>query len=97
MAVHDFPRSLRRVAWPPIVLALALALPASAGNFRLISSSTDGGGGHAQGARFRLEGSAGQRDAGWLQGQRYTLQGGFWPTTADTASNDTLFADSFED
>lgn len=90
------PAGAARVARGIALMVLWLALPASAGSFRLVSATADGGGNYAQGSRFRVEGTAGQPDAGWLQGQRFTLQGGFWPA-ADATSSDALFSDNFED
>lgn len=99
MARHDLspPAGCIRIARAAALTLLWLALPASAGSYRLVSGTADGGGNHAQGSRFRIEGTAGQPDAGWLQGQRFTLQGGFWPTAAAVAPSDTIFADNFED
>lgn len=60
-------------------MALPVMLHAqSGGQFALISSTIDGGGGTSSGGQFTVSGTIGQPDAGTLSGGKFILEGGFW-------------------
>ncbi len=77
------------------MLAGVAMTAASAGPFRLVEDTADGGGQHSQGVRFAVEGSIGQPDTATLQGPRFEIAGGFW-RPASTPASDTLFHNGFE-
>jgi hypothetical protein len=77
------------------MLAGVAMTAASAGPFRLVEDTADGGGEHSQGVRFAVEGSIGQPDTTTLQGPRFEISGGFW-RPASTPASDTLFHNGFE-
>jgi hypothetical protein len=57
---------------------------AQTGEWDLIWSTIDGGGGTSLGGdRFALSGTIGQPDAGRMSGGVYALQGGLWSGTVD--------------
>jgi hypothetical protein len=61
-----------------IVAALVFASVAS-GDYQIIWSTIDGGGGTSAGGQYKLTGTIGQPDAGAMSGRHYELLGGFWP------------------
>ena len=81
------------------LLALAAAglvsAQSSGGDFEIVSSTIDGGGGLSAGGEFSLHGSIGQPEAGQtpLSGGEFTLSGGFW---ASSATDEVIFSDGFE-
>jgi hypothetical protein len=77
------------------MLAGVAMTAASAGPFRLVEDTADGGGQHSQGIRFAVEGSIGQPDTATLQGPRFEIAGGFWRPVS-TPVSDTLFHNGFE-
>ena len=65
-----------------LVLLLSSAVPLLAqtgGDYELVWSTIDGGGGRSTGGDFALVGTIGQPDAGEMAGGDYQLSGGFWP------------------
>jgi hypothetical protein len=81
------------------LLALAAAglvsAQSSGGDFEIVSSTIDGGGGLSAGGEFSLHGSIGQPEAGPtpLSGGEFTLTGGFW---ASSTADEVIFSDGFE-
>ena len=65
-----------------LVSVAGLALAQSGGDFEIIRSTIDGGGGTSSGGDFVLRGTIGQPDAGDLAGGEFVLRGGFWQPTA---------------
>lgn len=90
---------LRRTATQLLAMvACAGTLAASAAPYRMLDSTIEGGGGHAQGTRFALQGTFGQADAGRIAGARFTLDGGFWHASVPhQPASDLIFRNSFED
>jgi hypothetical protein len=60
-----------------ILAVLVFALVAS-GDYQIIWSTIDGGGGQSSGGRYQLSGTIGQPDASYSAGGNYELLGGFW-------------------
>ena len=79
-------------------LSLLTAGAVSAGDaLRVGWSTTDAGGGVANGGDFKLSGTIAQVDADTLQpstGGDFELTGGFW--IVDTVAPDLMFRDNFE-
>lgn len=75
------------------VCALALA-QSSGGDFAVIDSTVDSGGGISSGGEFSLTATIGQPDANPRNatGGGFSLSGGFWG-----AFSDLIFRDGFED
>ena len=51
----------------------------SAGNYEIVWSTIDGGGGVSSGGPYTLTGTIGQPDAAYSTAGNYELLGGFWP------------------
>jgi hypothetical protein len=49
------------------------------GNYQIVWSTIDGGGGQSAGGQYVLTGTTGQPDTGAMSGGLYELLGGFWP------------------
>jgi hypothetical protein len=77
-----------------LISGLVFAEP-SGGDFEMVSSTIDGGGGTSSGGGFSLTGTIGQPDANSQvsTGATYALAGGFW---ANPASEDHLFKSGYE-
>jgi hypothetical protein len=75
------------------VLLSSVAFPqSSGGDFVLLKSTIDNGGGTSTGEGFSLTGTIGQHDAnGQSSGGDFLLAGGFWANP-----NDMMFRDGFE-
>ena len=68
------------LTWMTIILmSLLITLPAPAGDYAIVWSTIDGGGGQSSGGPYTLTGTIGQPDAAWSSGGQYELLGGFWP------------------
>jgi hypothetical protein len=83
-----------------ISLLLAASLPAgqpAGGDFVLLRSTVDGGGGSSSGEGFILTGTVGQPDAGTqtASGGEYALAGGFWAQIGNLVV-ELIFGDGFE-
>lgn len=89
--------------WTRLALALVLALlltaalhagQPSGGDFVIVRSTLDAGGGVSAGGDFKLTGTIGQPDAGIQPsvGSIYALAGGFW----GQAILDLIFRNGFE-
>lgn len=70
-------------------------LPAG-GDFVMIKSSIDNGGGTATGGNFVLQGTIGQADASitTASGGKFKVSGGFWARLGEAA--ELIFKDGFE-
>ena len=75
-----------------LISAIALA-QSSGGDFEIVKSTVDNGGGTSVGGEFSLTGTIGQHDASRQSsaGDEYLLAGGFWAKTSDI-----IFSDGFE-
>ena len=67
----------------------------SGGNFEILSSTIDSGGGLSSGGEFSLTGTIGQPDSDprISTGGEFALAGGFW---ANSNISDRIFLDGFE-
>ena len=61
------------------LLMIVPALAQTGGDYEIIWSTIDGGGGQSSGGPYTLTGTIGQPDAAWSSGGQYELLGGFWP------------------
>ena len=77
-----------------LITAIAFA-QSSGGEFTIVKSTMDNGGGKSSGGEFSLTGTIGQPDANpqISTGGGFALSGGFW---ADATVIDLIFKDSFE-
>ena len=77
-----------------LISAIALA-QSSGGNFEIVKSTIDNGGGTSVGGEFSLTGTIGQHDASRhiSTGVGFSIAGGFW---ADAFVSDAIFKDGFE-
>jgi hypothetical protein len=75
--------------------AASVFAQSSGGDFDLVKSTIDSGGGVSSGGTFSLTGTIGQPDANQqvAMGGEFVLAGGFW---ANATVNDLIFKDSFE-
>ncbi len=65
-----------------ILASLSLLLTAGllhAGQYKIVWSTIDGGGGVSMGGPYVLEGTIGQPDAAYSAGDNYEVLGGYWP------------------
>jgi hypothetical protein len=62
-----------------IMLLLTLVVSVVKGQYELIWTTIDGGGGTSSGGQYILTGTIGQPDADYSAGGNYELLGGFWP------------------
>jgi hypothetical protein len=69
---------MRTVRLAVIFVALLFA-SFSYGDYQLVWSTIDGGGGRSAGGQYVLTGTIGQPDAGYSAAGKYELLGGFWP------------------
>lgn len=82
-----------------LILALLAVAPLqtvaqpAGGDYMILKSTWDGGGGTSSGGQYSITGTIGQPDASAsvLNGPPYRLAGGFWATILEV-----LFADGFE-
>ena len=77
-----------------LITAIAFA-QSSGGDFEIVKSTVDNGGGTSVGGDYSLTGTIGQPDANHQisTGGGFTLAGGFW---ANATVNDVIFKDGFE-
>ncbi len=67
-----------KVRWI-LLFALFFIVATAFGDYDIIWSTIDGGGGRSTGGPYVLTGTIGQPDAAWSSGGNYELLGGFWP------------------
>ncbi len=58
---------------------ISLPTDLSAGQFSIVWSTIDGGGGRSSGGQYVLTGTIGQPDAAYSSSGNYQVLGGFWP------------------
>ena len=63
---------------PTVLSVVVMAIPA-VGDYEIVWSTIDGGGGQSVGGDYVLVATAGQPEAGASSGGDYELLGGFWP------------------
>ncbi len=61
-----------------VLLIFLMAVPAL-GDYEIVWSTIDGGGGASSSGQYVLTGTIGQADAAYSEGGPYELLGGFWP------------------
>jgi hypothetical protein len=61
------------------VFLFPLASVSGGGQYQIVWSTIDGGGGQSSGGQYVLTGTIGQPDAGYSEGGSYEMLGGFWP------------------
>ena len=62
-----------------IALSVLIASVPVSGDYQIVWSTIDGGGGQSSGGQYVLIGTTGQPDADYSAGGNYELLGGFWP------------------
>jgi hypothetical protein len=62
-----------------LIFATLIFVSVSNGDYQIVWSTIDGGGGQSSGGQYVLTGTIGQPDAGYSEGGYYELLGGFWP------------------
>ena len=65
-----------------VLAMITLAHAQSGGDYSLVWSTIDGGGGTISGGQYALIGTIGQHDSGWSRGDNYEVLGGFLPGAA---------------
>jgi len=58
---------------------ITLAHAQSGGDYAIVWSTIDGGGGESSGGQYAVIGTIGQADSGWSKGDDYEVLGGFLP------------------
>jgi hypothetical protein len=61
------------------ILAALVFTSVAFGDYQIVWSTIDGGGGQSSGGQYVLTGTIGQPDAASSAGSNYELLGGFWP------------------
>lgn len=70
----------RQIRNTMVILTAVLSLAAVAhGDYAIVWSTIDGGGGQSSGGQYTLTGTIGQPDAAYSAGEQYEVLGGFWP------------------
>jgi hypothetical protein len=60
-------------------VAVLIFASVALGDYKIVWSTIDGGGGTSSGGQYELTGTIGQPDASYSEGGVYELLGGFWP------------------
>jgi hypothetical protein len=68
-----------RITRLTLIIAALFLSSVSYGDYQIVWSTFDGGGGQSSGGQYVLTGTIGQPDAGYSEGGNYELLGGFWP------------------
>lgn len=77
-----------------IICSVQFASAQSGGEFTIIKSTIDAGGGESQGGEFKINGTIGQADASAkISGGEFSLTGGYWTASND---DDLIFKNGFE-
>lgn len=94
---HIFRRACSLGALLSLVCAASFGLSLG-GDFEIVQSTIDSGGGRSAGGDYTLTGSIGQADAASTAatGGDYRVSGGFWANDIVVPSVDALFSDGFE-
>lgn len=61
------------------IVSLTIFASVSYGDYQIVWSTIDGGGGQSSGGQYKLTGTIGQPDAAYSAGGDYEVLGGFWP------------------
>ena len=71
----------QRIKWLLMfgIAFLTIFVPVAYGDYKIVWSTIDGGGGQSSGGQYILNGTIGQPDAGYSSGGNYELLAGFWP------------------
>ena len=62
-----------------LIFAALVFTSVAFGDYKIVWSTIDGGGGTSSGGKYKLTGTIGQPDAGYSAAGKYELLGGFWP------------------
>ena len=62
-----------------LILAALVFTSVAFGDYQIVWSTIDGGGGQSSGGQYVLTGTIGQPDASYSAAGSYELLGGFWP------------------
>jgi hypothetical protein len=62
-----------------LLSAILTFVSIACGDYQIVWSTIDGGGGRSSGGQFIVTGTIGQPDAGYSAGGDYEVLGGFWP------------------
>ena len=62
-----------------LIFAALVFVSVANGDYQIVWSTFDGGGGRSSGGQYVLTGTIGQPDAGYSAGGNFELLGGFWP------------------
>jgi hypothetical protein len=68
-----------RITRLTLIIAVLVLTSVAYGDYQIVWSTIDGGGGRSAGEQYVLTGTIGQPDAGYSEGGGYELLGGFWP------------------
>lgn len=81
------------------LLAVTQVSAQSGGDFEIVRSTLDGGGGRSTGGDFELNGTIAQPEADpqFAAGGDFSLRGGFHRAGEAVAKPELIFEDSFED
>ena len=60
-------------------IAALVFMSVAFGDYKIVWSTIDGGGGTSSGGKYKLTGTIGQPDASYSAAGKYELLGGFWP------------------
>jgi hypothetical protein len=75
----NLPRAMKMIPSSLCVVVLACGVLAqSGGDFAIVSSTIDNGGGLSAGGDYSLQGTIGQSDPGHVAGGDFLITGGFW-------------------
>lgn len=68
-----------RITRLTLIIAVLFLTSVAYGDYQIVWSTLDGGGGQSSGGQYKLSGTIGQPDASYSAGENYELLGGFWP------------------
>jgi len=68
-----------RITRLTLIIAAIVLSSVVYGDYQIVWSTIDGGGGRSAGGQYVLTGTIGQPDAEYSSGGNYELLGGFWP------------------
>ena len=71
----------QRIKWLLMfgIAFLTIFVPVAYGDYQIVWSTIDGGGGQSSGGQYIVTGTIGQPDAAYSASGNYELLGGFWP------------------
>jgi hypothetical protein len=71
-----------RLCWLGLAFLLSVGWGRAQGQYSVVWSTVDGGGGTSTGAVYTVSGTLGQPDAGAMSGGQFSVRGGFWSAIA---------------